>query len=184
MKMRPAWCVLLLLSVYAGAQGAELLHPVADQIYRGKQPTRQDIAVLAQNGIRTVLDLRGPLDHRKWECHAVEAAGMRYVRVGMSGFFAPTNRQIAKILAVLEEPDALPVYLHCRRGSDRSGVVIACYRIAHDHWTNAQAMKEARKDGLSPFEVLMRLFILHFNPESLPSMGKTPSAQSVGERAR
>ena len=144
------------------------LYRVDDNVYRGQQPTRQDISNLAKSGIRTVLDLRGVLDHKGWEKQAVEAAGMRYIRIGMSGFFAPSDRQIDKILAVLDDPTLGPIFLHCRRGADRSGVVIACYRITHDHWTNAQAMEEARQQGFSRFEVLMERYIRHFQTASSP----------------
>ena len=123
-------CCALLLLVPLSAQDAKLqIYRVDDHVYRGKQPTRQDIAGLAGSGVRTVLDLRGTVDHEKWEQQAVEAAGMKYVRIGLSGIFAPTDRQIDKILAVLEDPALGPVFVHCRRGADRSGVVIACYRI-------------------------------------------------------
>jgi hypothetical protein len=44
-------------------------------------------------------------------------------------------------------------------------MVIACYRIAQDHWTNAEALAEARRNGLFPLELLMRRYVLHFQPE-------------------
>ena len=122
-----------------------------------------------------MLDLRGALDHKPWEQQAVEAAGMRYIRVGLSGFFAPTEHQIDKILEVLDNPALGPIFIHCRRGADRSGLVIACYRITHDHWTNAQAMREARQQGFSGLEILMHRYIDHFKVASL-SAGRSPAA--------
>ena len=157
-------CFALLLLGRLSAQDAKFqIYRVDDHVYRGKQPARQDIPSLAASGVRTVLDLRGAMDHQKWEQQAVEAVGMKYVRIGLSGLFAPTDRQIDKILAVLEDPTRGPVFVHCRRGADRSGVVIACYRIVHDHWTNAQAMEEARQQGFSRLEVLMQHYIQHFH---------------------
>jgi protein-tyrosine phosphatase len=158
--------VLFLAAPICAQEARPRLYRVDDNVFRGLQPTRQDIATLASSGIRTVLDLRGALDHKGWERQAVEAAGMRYIRVGMSGFFAPSDRQIDKILAVLDDPTLGPIFVHCRRGADRSGVVIACYRITHDHWTNGQAMAEARQQGFSHFEVLMERYIHHFRATS------------------
>ena len=43
---------------------------------------------------------------------------MRYVRIGLSGVFAPTDSQIDHILAVLEDSANAPVFVHCRRGAD------------------------------------------------------------------
>ena len=45
---------------------------------------------------------------------------------------------------------------------DRTGTIIACYRIQQDHWANSSALKEAEVYGLSPFEVGMRNYIKHF----------------------
>ena len=142
------------------------LFRIDESIYRGRQPEKQDIPQLAAAGIKTVLDLRGALDHKGWEQHAVEAAGMRYIRVGLSGFFPPTEHQLDKILKILGDPTLGPIFVHCRRGADRSGLVIACYRMSHDHWTNAQAMQEAREQGFSRLEVLMQRYVEHFKPAS------------------
>jgi tyrosine-protein phosphatase SIW14 len=156
-------CCALLLVLSVSAQSAKpWLYRVDQNVFRGKQPTRQEISELAAMGIKTVLDLRGGLGHKGWERKAVEAAGMRYVRIGLSGFLPPTETQMDRILAVLENPSLSPIFVHCRRGADRSGLVIACYRIAHDHWTNAQAMQEARAQGFSRLEVLMRRYVKHF----------------------
>jgi protein tyrosine/serine phosphatase len=57
-----------------------------------------------------------------------------------------------------------PVFVHCRRGKDRTGTVIACYRIQHDGWTNIHALEEAKSHGMSFAERSMRAYILHFKP--------------------
>jgi len=165
-----AWA-LVLASGLGAQEAAGWIHRVDGNVYRGKQPGKADIPELAGAGIKTVLDLRGTLDHKGWEKAAVQAAGMQYVRIGLSGVFPPTQHQMDQILAVLEDPARGPVFVHCRRGADRSGEVIACYRIAHDHWSNAQALQEAREHGLSRLEVLMQQYIRRFSP--------TPAAPAV-----
>lgn len=160
--------VLLLVAPVCAQEPKPRFYRVDDNIYRGKQPTKEDIPKLSAMGIKTVLDLRERFERKPWERGAVEAAGMRYIRIGLPGTLEPTDHAIDKILALLEDPSQRPVFIHCRRGADRTGLVIACYRIAHDHWTNAQALQEAREHGLSPFEILMRRYIERFTP--------TPSA--------
>jgi len=159
--------VALLLTVCASAHAeSPLSYRVDDNVYRGKQPKREDFVKLQQMGVRTVLDLRGGIVHKPWERQVAEAAGMRYVRIGLSGVFPPGREQMNKILALLSDTGQGPVFVHCRRGADRSGLVIACYRITHDHWSNAQAMQEAREQGFSRLEVLMRRYIQNFHPRS------------------
>jgi protein tyrosine/serine phosphatase len=59
--------------------------------------------------------------------------------------------------------------VHCWRGKDRTGTIIACYRIQHDGWSSRQALKEAEQRGLSHAEFGMRSFILKFSPLDLPA---------------
>jgi tyrosine-protein phosphatase SIW14 len=80
----------------------------------------------------------------------------------MKGMRAPTQEQISKILGILEDADSWPVFVHCRRGADRTGTVLASYRITHDHWGNRKALDEAETYGISFFERAMRSYISHF----------------------
>lgn len=145
------------------------VYRVDEHVYRGRQPNREEFAELAHMGIKTVLDLRGGAIHGPWERKLVEASGMRYISIGLSGVFAPTDQQIARILAVLEDSKQAPVFVHCKRGADRSGLVIACYRISHDHWTNTQALLEARQQGFSRLEVLMQRYVRLFDASRSPA---------------
>ena len=162
-RMRACCALLLALCLTAPAE-IKHFYRINDDIYRGTQPRKEDWPILAKMGIKTVLDLRGGPIHRPRERKRVEATGMRYISIRLSGIFPPKDRQIARILGVLENPANAPVFVHCWRGADRVGLVIACYRIAHDHWTNAQALAEARHQRLNPLEVFMRRYVRNFDP--------------------
>ena len=162
MFVHRAWLALPLIAIAAHAE-IRHFHKIDDNLYRGRQPSKEQYAELARLGIRTVLDLRGGPLHSPRERREVEANGMRYVSVRLSGIWEPKDRQISQILGILEDPSLAPVYVHCHRGADRLGVAIACYRIAHDHWTNREALNEARQMGLNRFELLMQRYILHFD---------------------
>jgi tyrosine-protein phosphatase SIW14 len=112
-----------------------------------------------------VVDLRWVDEHSiPHEKQVVEADGMRFISVPMKGLGAPTQEQVSQVLSVLEDSNSWPVFIHCRRGADRTGTVLACYRISHDHWQNQKALEEAKTYGLSSFERAMRSFIQHFQP--------------------
>jgi tyrosine-protein phosphatase SIW14 len=170
-------CSLLLVLICVPAP-AEVPHlrRVDAHIYRGRQPKAAAFTELRQMGIKTVLDLRGGMFHKPRERKLVEAAGMRYISIRLSGIFEPKDSQIARILAILEDPAQQPIFVHCRRGDDRVGMVIACYRIAHDGWTNQQALAEARRVGISRFEILMRRYIEKFDPARLPQLSIPPAS--------
>jgi tyrosine-protein phosphatase SIW14 len=155
--------------------GVPNFHQVDEHIYRGAQPHGEAFSSLAKIGIKTVIDLRG----ENSEQTAVEKAGMHYVRMPWSGFKAPAESQIATVLALLADSSAWPVFVHCKRGADRTGTAIACYRIAHDHWTNQRALEEAKTFGMSSVEIAMQHFILRFAPTPTPTAALAPPASPL-----
>ncbi len=142
----------------ADVPGVPNFHQVDDHVYRGGQPNGQGFADLAKIGVRTVIDLRG----ERSEENDVQRAGMHYVRLPWSGFKAPDEAQIEAVLMLLNDRTQWPVFVHCRHGVDRTGTAIACYRIAHDHWSNEQALAEAKACGMNPLQIAMRRYILSF----------------------
>jgi len=89
---------------------------------------------------------------------------MQYVNVPMTRLTPPTEAEIAKILALLEDATTGPVFVHCLRGADRTGAVIAAYRIDHDRWDNSRALEEAMSFGMSFFQLPRQNFIRKFRP--------------------
>ena len=104
---------------------------------------------------------------------------MRFVSVPMTGLTPPTDAEITKILALLESSPNEPVFVHCKRGADRTGAVIAAYRIDQDHWDNARALNEAMTQRMSSFQVPRQKFILDFQPRSIQSTIKGREGSSV-----
>jgi protein tyrosine/serine phosphatase len=139
------------------------MHAVNDHIYRGAQPTPEGFKALRKMGIKTVIDLRDSRVLAEDEKRLVESLGMHYVSVPMR-MHAPTDDEIAKVLAVLNSNGTAPIYIHCLGGRDRTGTVIACYRIAHDGWDNRKAFDEAIANGLGAVDLGMRRYILSYRP--------------------
>ena len=164
--------VALSMPVWAAdpaAPGVPNFHQVNERIYRGAQPKREGWHSLAKLGVKTVIDLRPDSEHScQAEKRVAEASGMHYVNIPFSGMAAPSDEKISKMLALLNSADG-PVFVHCRRGADRTGVVMACYRIAHDGWSNQKALREARSYGMSWIELGMQHYVLAFHTASAPS---------------
>ena len=143
--------------------GIKNFREVDERIYRGGQPTEDGFRYLANLGVKVVLDLREPGARSAAEERIVTAAGMRYINVPMSGLIPPTEAETNTILRLLEDPMAGPVFVHCWRGADRTGSVIAAYRIDHDGWDNARALKEAMDSGMSWTQFPRRRYITTFH---------------------
>jgi protein tyrosine/serine phosphatase len=57
--------------------------------------------------------------------------------------------------------------VHCHRGADRTGAVIACYRIAHDGWSSKQALNEAKSFGMRWTQMGLKRYVESFRPPQL-----------------
>jgi tyrosine-protein phosphatase SIW14 len=160
-----SFAVFFALVSLAVAQPAGLpnFHKVDEHVYRGAQPTPEGFRNLASLGIKTIVDLRGPEHSEAAEKKIVEADGMRYVGIPMRGMTTPTDRQISDALKLMNDPASGPVFIHCRRGADRTGAVIACYRISHDHWDAARAQDEANNFGMNFFELAIRRYVARYD---------------------
>jgi tyrosine-protein phosphatase SIW14 len=157
----------LALPAFAGSvPGIKNFYQVDAHVYRGAQPTDEGFKYLAKTGVETVIDLRETDERSRAEEKAVRATGMKYVNVPMTGLTPPTEAEIARVLGILEDKATGPVFVHCRRGADRTGVVIASYRINHDRWDNARALREAKACGMSVFQFPRQSYIRAFAPRT------------------
>jgi protein-tyrosine phosphatase len=147
-------------------QGIDNFYQVDEHVYRGAQPTVEGFKYLAKLGVNTVLDLRAPGGRSTEEAQLVTALSMHYVNVPMTGLTPPSEAEITKILALLEDENSGSVFVHCKRGADRTGAVIAAYRIDHNHWDNSRALKEAMACGMSFFQLPRQSYIRNFHPRA------------------
>ena len=140
---------------------------INDSLFRGAQPSSEGIAELKKLGITTIVDLRGEdPDKIKWEQQQAESAGMRFVNIPVSGWSPPANDQVAQFLSLFKNHND-KIFVHCKFGDDRTGVFVAAYRMAHDHWLPHQAIKEMYFFGFNGFwHPAMKSYIDDF-PEKL-----------------
>ena len=118
---------------------------VTPTLYRGAQPRKHGFETLARMGIRIVVDLRGD---RRGERREVNRLGMEYVPMHWECSF-PKDRIFAQFLTLIQKNPGKKIFVHCRVGDDRTGMMIAAYRMAEEGWSAKQAMKEMEKYGFS-----------------------------------
>jgi tyrosine-protein phosphatase SIW14 len=176
----PIALLVLGLPVFADSvPGIKNFDQVDAQVYRGGQPTDEGLQYLAKLGVKTIIDLREAGDRSNAEQRVVTGAGMKYVNVPMTGLTPPTDAEITGILAILGDSTTGPAFVHCRRGADRTGAVIAAYRIDHDKWDNARALKDAMAHSMSFFQFPRQNYIKYFRPRTLDAKATSPSDAAV-----
>jgi protein tyrosine/serine phosphatase len=149
-------------------------HLVTEGLYRGAKPTEShDYAVLkASYGIKTLIDLRlftFFTHNEEVEAHKHE---MNYLNIPLNGLGEPDPQIISEILNHLIDPQLQPIYVHCHFGEDRTGLVIALYRVHFQGWSEEEAEKEMLAYGFHQrfLPGLFDFFLNHLTPASLPGL--------------
>lgn len=120
---------------------------VTPHLFRGGQPTLAGYEQLKQMGIDIVVDLR--LSGKGNEQKDVNKAGMKFVSLEWHCMF-PHDEVFAKFLKLLRDNPDKKIFVHCRYGDDRTGMMIAAYRMANQGWTPEEARREMQKFGFHP----------------------------------
>jgi tyrosine-protein phosphatase SIW14 len=117
------------------------LYKLNDSIYRSEQPDKVEFACLGEAGIRSVLNLRS----YHMDSSLVEGSSVKPFTVKMVARKF-TDVEIIESLRILRNSPK-PIVVHCLHGADRTGVVIAMYRIIFENWTREQALDELQNGG-------------------------------------
>ena len=115
---------------------------VSDSLYRGGHPSAEGFAKLKGLGVRTVVSLRTFNVHRS----RLQGLGLRYVHISFKAGH-PEDEDVVRFLKVMADPANHPVFVHCKWGTDRGGMMAAVYRIVVQGWPKDRAIAEMRAMG-------------------------------------
>jgi protein tyrosine/serine phosphatase len=126
----------------------------AGKIFRGIQPgDEEDYEYLRIQGVRTTLNLRKYLKWQEKNLHEkADAHGFFYRHTGMPTLWnEPKDAEVDEALHDLNDPALQPIYVHCRLGKDRTGLIVALHRVLDEQWTPCDAWKEWKSFGYLPW---------------------------------
>jgi protein tyrosine/serine phosphatase len=164
------------------------LHQVEPWFYRGGRPQPDGLTKLFSMNIKTIVSLergwfeREPDTVKREREFAVEH-NITFIHIPMHPFFRPEREDILKTLNVIMDPANQPVFVHCRRGSDRTGIVVAAFRIQYQGWTSGQAQNEMEQHGFRYISLFWWRSILDQYHPLTGGFGKT-SMESVNSKLK
>lgn len=154
--------LLILLSATAYAKDtttyAELprFQQVSEKLYRSGQPRGGGLSRLHQLSINTIINLRGANELTRAEAAEAQALGLNYFNVELPRWGRPQDARVARILEIIAAPENGRVLVHCKDGVDRTGMIVAIYRMTHEGWTSTAALAEAERSGMRGIQFWMR----------------------------
>ncbi|NLW87230.1 MAG: dual specificity protein phosphatase family protein [Planctomycetes bacterium] len=110
---------------------------VDENLFRGGKPKGKGFDELKAMGVKTVIDL----GFYFFEIDNLRDADLRYERIPFFTY-RPKDSDVARFLRIASDPANGPVYVHCRRGADRTGMMVAMYRVVISGWSKEDAIAE------------------------------------------
>jgi protein tyrosine phosphatase (PTP) superfamily phosphohydrolase (DUF442 family) len=118
---------------------------VTPTLYRGGQPKEHGFEALAKMGFQIVVDLRGDRDNER---EVVTGLGMQYIPMHWQCSF-PKDGIFADFITLIRSNPGKKIFVHCRVGDDRTGMMVAAYRMSEEGWSAERARKEMTDFGFS-----------------------------------
>jgi protein tyrosine/serine phosphatase len=128
-------------------RGLPNFHAVNGHIYRGGQPSGEGLEKLKGKGIEIVIDFRNRGKSAERERQMVESLGMQYVSLPWTARRFPPPEVVQRFFEIVDGNQDKKLFVHCRRGADRTGYMIGLYRVTREGWTAKQAAEEMESYG-------------------------------------
>src|SRR5688572_1100720 len=120
---------------------------VNEQFCTGGQPRPEHLEKLKADGVKAIINLRQPSEHRAAEEEAkAKELGLRYFNIPVV-FGNPKDEQVTEFLKITDDPENRPAFIHCT-AAIRVGAFWLIRRVLRDDWKFEDAEKEAEKVGL------------------------------------
>jgi len=149
-------CVILLTAFCAVLASAQIQSEqpaifnftrVSDQYCTGGQPKLEALEKLKAEGVKAIINLRQPSEHRAGDEEAkAKELGLKYFNIPVV-YRDPKEEQATEFLKITDDPANRPVFIHCT-AAIRVGAFWMIRRVLRDGWTVEAAEEEAKKIGL------------------------------------
>ncbi len=118
---------------------------VDEGIYRSGLIHEEDAPLLKELGIKTVLTWDDQKTRIAQEEQFLKFFGIQTVSIPWNGYDRPSDEVVEKSLTLMNAADRKPILVHCFRGSERTGLIVACWRVRTQKWTPDRAYAEMKQ---------------------------------------
>ena len=104
-------------------------HKVDNDLYRSAQPTQKQLEkIIEKYNIKTIINLRGKehLKDLKYEVQTAKKYNINLINISLNSRGFPSKEQIFEIYNIFRSIK-YPALIHCKSGSDRTGLVAVLY---------------------------------------------------------
>ncbi|MCB8563625.1 dual specificity protein phosphatase family protein [Fusobacterium ulcerans] len=127
-------------------QGADNFYKVSETLFRSEQPTEDGMKNIEAFGIGTVISLRS----RQKDVELAKNTELNLIHVSMRAW-NPKYEDAVKVMYFLNpnnpETNKKPILIHCYHGADRTGMMVALYRMVYQNWEREEALDEMLNGG-------------------------------------
>jgi protein tyrosine/serine phosphatase len=147
-------------------EGPKNFHICSDEMYRSAQPNKKQMKWLEDHGIKTVINLRNIIDDKQ----EIKSTSLIQVRVPMRAKKINYNDVVNSLRAMRAAEK--PILVHCLHGSDRTGCMIAAYRMVMEDWPKEKAIAEFQKEKYGYNKKLFPNILVLLNELDIESLKK------------
>ena len=157
-------------------KSAEIDHfyRVTKSLFRGAQPSSKGMWELKTLGVKTLVSLRAGTNDDQGR---IGTTGLTCLNVPLSWnpLRGPKDESVVQFLKYVTDPANQPVFVHCRQGVDRTGLMIAAYRIVIEGWNKEQAIAEMQAIGLHSRYFKFENYLRQLDVEKIRQEVRQPS---------
>jgi len=145
-------------------RGVANLYKVTDYLYRSEQPIKEGMQNLERLGIKTIINLRSFY----FDSGQIKGTGLRVEELSVNAWHIE-DIDVVRVLRIIRKRENGPFLIHCSRGADRVGVVIAMFRVVEQGWTKEEAIEEMVNGGYGFHRLWFRIvgYVRHADVERM-----------------